>query len=154
MKHETHLPAQQTPQEKNDRVPRPDENSRRPKGHQPAPARRTQDAVRLTPSLFPKEARLRSRREFQRVAKEGQRSVGRYLCVDVRIGEKLKLGISASGRYGASHERNRFKRIVREAFRKNFPLFPPKLELNIIPRQIAKKASMQDIADELIRLLC
>jgi len=163
MRHETHLPAQQTPTEENDRFPRPDENSRRPEGHQPPKTRGTQDSCRLIGRLnschsqtghFPKETRLRLRCEFQRVAKEGQRRVGRYLCVDVRVGEKLKMGISASGRYGASHERNRFKRLVREAFRKNYVLLPQNLELNFIPRQIAKKASMQDIADEIIRLLC
>ncbi len=189
MKNETHLPAEQTPQKKNDRVPRQNENSRRPEGHQPPPPRRAQDPVSLSRaqdpvglsraqdpvglsraqdsvglnrssnhasnhSRFPKEARLRSRREFQRIAKEGQRRVGRFLCVDVRFGDRLKLGISASGRYGASHERNRFKRLVREAFRKNYSLLPPRLELNVIPRQIAKKAGSADIADELMRLLC
>jgi len=171
MKHETHLPTEQTPQKKNDRVPRQDENSRRPESHQPPPPRRAQDPVSLSRaqdpvglnrssnhslnrSGFPKEVRLRYRREFQRIAKEGQRRVGRFLCVDVRFGDRLRLGISASGRYGASHERNRFKRLVREAFRKNYSLLPPRLELNVIPRQIAKNACSADIADELMRLLC
>ncbi len=153
MKHETHLSAKQTPPQKNDRVPRPDENGRRPESDQSPTPRRTQDSLGLKHSPFPKELRLRTRREFQRVSKEGSRRVGRYLCVDVRPGEKLRLGITASGRYGASHERNRFKRLVREAFRKNYASLPPRLELNIIPRQIAKNACVRDIAAELIRLL-
>jgi ribonuclease P protein component len=101
---------------------------------------------------FSKSMRLRSRREFQRVAKEGKRQVGRFLCVDCRPASKLKLGISASGRYGSSPERSRFKRLVREAFRVSYASLPP-LELNVIPRQCAKTASCADIRDELLRLL-
>lgn len=154
MNHEAHLSTQQTSSQKIDRLPRPDENRRRPESNQPAPPRRPQDPLCLKPnSSFPKERRLRSRREFQRVSKEGQRRVGRFLCVDVRPGEKLKLGISASGRYGASHERNRFKRLVREAFRTSYVLLPPRLELNVIPRQGAKNALCSDIRAELLRLL-
>ncbi len=102
---------------------------------------------------FTKGLRLRSRREFQKVAREGQRKVGRFLCVDLRSGPSLKLGISASVRYGSAHERNRFKRLVREAFRLNQTLFPSHLELNVIPRQNAKKARCKDVSEELIRLL-
>jgi len=153
MKYEAHLSRQQNQTQKDDRVPRTDENNRRPESNQPASTRRTQDSFSLKHSHFPKEMRLRCRREFQRVSKEGLRRVGRFLCVDVRFGEKLKLGISASGRYGESHERNRFKRLVREAFRKNYASLPPRLELNVIPRQVAKKARCGDIEEELIRLL-
>jgi len=157
MNYEAHLPTQQTSPQKINRLPGQDENHRRAKSNQPAPPRRTQDSFCLSclksTSRFPKELRLRSRREFHRVSKEGQRRVGRFLCVDVRSGEKLKLGISASGRYGDSHERNRFKRLVREAFRTSYALLPPRLELNVIPRQGAKNAVCSDIRTELLRLL-
>jgi ribonuclease P protein component len=101
---------------------------------------------------FTKDVRLLSQREFRRVVREGNRLVGRYLCIDYRRAPKLKLGISASGKYGSSPERNRFKRLVREAFRQSYSTLPP-LELNVIPRQCAKKACCGDIADELVRLL-
>lgn len=96
--------------------------------------------------------RLRSRGEFQRVVREGKRLVGKFLCVDYRPAKKLKLGISASSRYGSSPERNRFKRLVREAFRLNYASLPS-FELNVIPRQCAKNAKVCEIREELTRLL-
>ncbi len=96
--------------------------------------------------------RLRSRRDFQRVAKEGKRLVGRYLCIDYRPAKLLKLGISASTRYGSAPERNRFKRLIREAFRLTYAALPS-YELNVIPRQCAKEAKCGEIMAELSRLL-
>jgi len=64
----------------------------------------------------------------------------------------LKLGISASTRFGSSPQRNRFKRLVREAFRISYHRLPS-LELNVIPRQCAKNAHCKDIENELTRLL-
>jgi len=101
---------------------------------------------------FPKSARLLTRRDFQKVSKEGGRRVGKLLCADVREADAPKLGISASTRYGSALERNRFKRLVRESFRKSMSSIPP-LEINIVPRQHAKGASQGEIFDELMRLL-
>lgn len=147
--HETHLPTQQTPPQKDHRVPRPHENRRWPQGHQSPPQSRSQKAGRL---IFSKAMRLRLRGEFQRVVREGNRQVGRFLCIDCRPAGRPRLGISASSRYGSAPERNRFKRMVREAFRKSYASLPP-FELNVVPRQCAKKAKGSEIAEELIRLI-
>lgn len=149
MNHETHIPTQQTPSQENHRIPRSYEDRRRPQGHQPPPQSGPQKTSRL---IFPKAVRLRTRGEFQKVAREGKRLVGRYLCIDYRPAKKARLGISASNRYGSAPERNRFKRLVREAFRQGYPGLPS-LDLNVIPRQCAKKATCANIMDELIRLL-
>lgn len=101
---------------------------------------------------FSKKVRLLSRGEFNRVAREGKRLVGKYLCIEYRLAPRLRLGITASGRYGSSPERNRFKRLIREAFRKSYRHLP-KLELNVVPRQSAKQAGGNDILQELNRLL-
>jgi len=61
------------------------------------------------------------------------------------------LGITASGRYGSSCERNRFKRLIREAFRLNRSRLPA-AELHIVPRQHAKEAKLNEIATELTEL--
>lgn len=100
---------------------------------------------------FPKEARLLKRGEFLRMGK-GQRRVGSLLCVDCRPAGKARLGITASSRYGDAHERNRFKRLVREAFRTNQHLLP-KFELNVTPRQHAKGATYGQIRDELLKII-
>lgn len=86
------------------------------------------------------------------MAKEGHRKVGRFLCVDVRPAKAQRLGITASGRYGSSPERNRFKRLVREAFRTSRAALPARLELHVVPRQGAKGAGFAAVRDELIKL--
>jgi len=148
-RHETDLPTQQTTPQKNNWLPGPHEDCGRKKGDQSAPQGRPQKAGRLT---YSKAMRLRSSREFQRVSREGKRLVGKFLCVDCRPAPQLKLGISAPARYGSSPERNRFKRLIREAFRLSYSVLPP-LELNVIPRQSAKGARCADIVDELVRIL-
>lgn len=149
MSHETHIPTQQTPTQENNRLPSPHEDRRWPQSHQPQTQSRPQKIGRLR---LTKAMRLRSRGEFQRVVKAGKRLVGRYICIDCRRSEAPRLGISASARFGSSPERNRFKRLVREAFRNNYALLPS-LDLNIIPRQCAKTAHGKEVSDELVRLL-
>jgi ribonuclease P protein component len=78
------------------------------------------------------------------------------VIIDIRQGQqdnRSKLGVTVSKRFGDAHRRNRFKRIVREAFRLSQHDFPTGYEINVKPRSIADKASMQHIRSELLRLL-
>lgn len=104
----------------------------------------------MTFFTFPKSCRFRKRSDFQALKSNSQRFVGRHLCIDYRQskGGSSKLGITASGRYGNACERNRFKRLVREAFRKMAPEFSP-VEIHVIPRQLAKTARLEEIEAEL-----
>jgi ribonuclease P protein component len=147
MKHETHVPAEQTEAQKDIRIPRPDENSRRTQSHPQTPSSRPQGSLRLK-----KEDRLLKRPEFL-MLKGASRLVGAFICIDHRRTGRLRFGVTASSRYGNASERNRFKRLVREAFRTTRPRLPAGLALNILPRQKAKTAKMGDIREELLRLL-
>ena len=150
MKHETHLSPEQTETPTQIRLPSQNENSGRPQGHSPPPPRRPEGPIRLT---FSKADRLRTRREFQAIVKGKHRFVGRFLCIDKRDAKKMRLGITASSRYGNAVERNRFKRLVREAFRTSFSRLLPSQEIHVVPRQLAKNARLRDIQEEIGRLL-
>jgi ribonuclease P protein component len=149
-KNEAHVPTEQNQKKKKIWIPSPHENSGWKKSFEQTPSSRTQVTGCLK---FTRNLRLTKRREFQRVTREGTRMVGEFLCVDVRQGSSQKLGITASGKYGSSPQRSRFKRLVREAFRTGRSLFPPHIEINVVPRQRAKGAKSSDIRSELIKLL-
>ncbi len=158
MRHETHIPAQQTKTEEDVRIPRSHEDSRGPQGHQaPSPSRpQESSSLNLPRGLgFPKSVRLRKRQEFLALQKRGQRIVGKQICLDYQLAssEIPRLGITASSKYGNAPERSRFKRLVREVFRKHFALFPSHIQLNVLPRQRAKEATEEQICSELLSLV-
>lgn len=100
--------------------------------------------------------RLRKRREFQRVAKESFRLNGEWIILTIRFTNRslTRLGITVSKRYGSANVRNRFKRIVREAFRLSYPIFPtPVFDLVVQPRSKAKEADSLLIQNELLQLI-
>jgi len=83
------------------------------------------------------------------------RFFGDQISVDVRQGRSLsaKLGITVSRKFGKAHDRNRFKRVVREAFREIYHSLPQDLELNVLPRKGNAHFSKQAVLVELQKLL-
>jgi ribonuclease P protein component len=150
MNHEENLPAKQAQTQEKPRIPQPHEDGRRPQSHQAPTQKRAQTISRLS-CPFPKEFRLLSKTDFRAMKVGSKRLVGRALCIDYRPSKMTRLGITASSRYGSSCERNRFKRLVREAFRLARNDLPC-LELHIVPRQHAKQAKLCDIAAEFKQL--
>lgn len=106
-------------------------------------------------SAFLKEHRLRTRRQYQRIAQQPTRHVGRFVIIDTRSSRSplTKLGITATKHYGIAVSRNRFKRIVREAFRICRTELKPGYDINVKPRKAAHEANMGDILKELVALL-
>jgi ribonuclease P protein component len=104
---------------------------------------------------FSKKERLLKRWDYKRLSRDGRRLTGERILVDcAKTSGKTRLGITASTRYGNAPERNRFKRLVREAFRLSRAKLPPGVDLNVIPRKLAKTATLAEIQTELSRLLC
>ncbi|MBA3722400.1 MAG: ribonuclease P protein component [Parachlamydiaceae bacterium] len=89
------------------------------------------------------------------MARGSQRHIGRWIIIDVRqrTPSPAKLGITVTKKYGDAHVRNRFKRIVREAFRLSRSHFPDGLDILVKPRTMATEAMMQEIQQELIKLV-
>ncbi len=87
---------------------------------------------------FPRARRIRRRFEFVRIQNAPSARVPtRHLLMLIRPRDSAgpaRLGVVASKKVGGSVVRNRVKRLVREAFRKNPDTFPDNLDVVIIVR--------------------
>lgn len=80
--------------------------------------------------------------------------MGSFLGLEYCPSSAFSYGITAPKKFGTAPERNRFKRLVREAVRLSWEKVDPlPYSVNIFPRQRAKEAKMQDIQKELLSLL-
>ena len=104
---------------------------------------------------FPKKVRLRKRREFSSLKENSIRYAGKWVYIEAKPSENsfIRLGLTVSRHFGNAVCRNRFKRIMREAFRLTTPEIILGLDMNVKPRQMAHQASMQDIQSELIKFI-
>lgn len=85
---------------------------------------------------FPKTYRLRRQKDFDRVFAAKCRVADEWIAIYGWINEldHPRLGICASSRLGAAVRRNRWKRMIREAFRLLKWELPPGLDLVVIPQ--------------------
>ncbi len=70
--------------------------------------------------VLPKECRIAKSAEFRLIYNEGTRFDGRYMTLFLRPSDSEfhRLGVTASKKgIGKAHDRNRTKRLLREAFR-------------------------------------
>jgi ribonuclease P protein component len=104
---------------------------------------------------FPKSARILDSSHFKLMHRNSIRQFGELLSINVRQGrpDLPKLGITVSKKFGKSHDRNRFKRVVREAFRELLSTLPTDLEMNVSPRKNGAILSKQAVLLEIQALL-
>lgn len=134
------------------RLSQENEDTSRSQDRQPSSSPGTQTA-NLLKFKFSKKARIRTRRHYQKIYQEGRKLSGEMVGADLRLGraECPKLGITVAKRHGKAHDRNYFKRVVREAFRHVYPQLPTDLELNISPRCPLAKITRAGIEADLVR---
>ena len=103
---------------------------------------------------FPKSARILKSSHFRRLTKNNRRIFGEMISVDFQHSKGLdsKLGITVSKKFGKAHDRNRFKRVVREVFRKCAPTYPL-VEINISPCSRLSVISKQIVLIDLKRIV-
>ena len=84
-----------------------------------------------------------------------RRSAGYWILLDQspNLDSLLRIGITVTKKFGKAHERNRFKRMVREAFRLCKDRLPQGIDILVKPRSSAKDASLADIQSELLKLV-
>ena len=78
--------------------------------------------------------RLKKQADFDRLFKSGKRAFSPTLTLVYKEEEKPAMGISVGKRHGKSVERNRIKRLVREAFRKVETEFQGTYHIVIVPK--------------------
>ena len=104
---------------------------------------------------FPKAARILKRSQYQKIFRHGKRFVGQLFAIDYRTGyaPRPRLGLTVSKKYGKAHERNRFKRVLREAFRELQAELPSSLEMNVSPRKSNSVICKAVILDEIKKFI-
>ena len=99
---------------------------------------------------FPSTARLKKRSDFKRVYEQGTKHAGRYFSFYVLpTGKPGRIGIVVSHRFGSAVERNRIKRLIREAYRKHRGSFFG-MDIVVIPRAEGKGKDALEIENALI----
>ncbi|MGK4006002.1 ribonuclease P protein component [Sorangium sp. So ce1036] len=115
---------------------------------------------------FPRAKRIRKRADFVRIQTGGHRVTTRHLLLLVaapaaappRTGQEgaplgppggPRLGLVASRKVGGAVDRNRAKRLLREAFRRFPELFPEGVDVVVILRAGAGSLGLGDVLAEL-----
>lgn len=97
---------------------------------------------------FPKANRLRLRKDFERVYKEGSLFQDRYFKILVLANDRgvPRLGLVVGKALGKATARNRIKRILRECFRTHKQLLDG-LDLMVLPKPAVLTLSNQELCE-------
>lgn len=105
---------------------------------------------------FPKSRRLLRRPDFQRVYNDGLKIVGPYFLLFVRQREEqgsCRVGLTASRKAGKAVVRNRAKRLLREAVRRNWDQMPKGCDCVLHVRARMREAAYEEIEAEVRRTM-
>lgn len=109
--------------------------------------------ARLT---LPRSKRLAQRREFERLKSHGQRLARGCLIANWRVlpeGESSRVGFITSRRIGKAHDRNRARRLMREAFRLHQHELSQALEIVLVARNSIHGKTLGGVEHDLLGVL-
>jgi ribonuclease P protein component len=105
---------------------------------------------------FPKSRRLLRRVDFQRVYSEGAKVPGPYFLLFYLRREEAgpcRIGLTASRKVGNAVVRNRAKRLLREAVRRNWDAAPEGYDCVLHVRTRMPEASYAEVEAEVLRTM-
>ena len=81
-----------------------------------------------------KYARLKKQSDFQKLFQSGRRVFSQSLTVILRPAKEMKMGISIGKKHGKAVQRNRIKRLLREAFSQTLGEMNGRYSVLLIPK--------------------
>lgn len=109
----------------------------------------------MSDQKFPKSDRVLKREGFRRVYEQG-RKIQSGLFTAFLVANQTgspRIGITVTRKIGNSVERNRARRLLREAFRKNKWLAPHGVDIVINVKRALLEAGYREVEGELVALL-
>ena len=98
---------------------------------------------------FRKGERILRRGDFLRVQRLGHKVQTPSFVIMLLPAEQTRLGITVTRKTAGAVGRNRIKRLVREVYRRNRPLFPERCELVLLARRGAPALDYASLRAEL-----
>ncbi|GAB4234094.1 MAG: hypothetical protein Tsb0021_13270 [Chlamydiales bacterium] len=107
------------------------------------------EATRL-PLSYLTAQRINRSKEIAFIKRKGKCFLGKYLKIyyNANSGDP-RIAIRVTKRYGKANRRNRFKRLIREAFRLNAHKFKTSYDLLVYPQLTLRPQKLEDILEDL-----
>lgn len=99
-----------------------------------------------------KYARLKKQADFQKLFNKGKRGFSPSLTVIYAPFKENRMGISIGKKHGKAHDRNRIKRLLREAFRAAQPEIKGKYSFVLVPK-VREEYTLEKFKRDLICII-